>query len=53
MAEETGARLSARIDAVTARALLALMDGICLQVLLTGGSYDEEYAREAFGRVIG
>ncbi|WKE72339.1 TetR/AcrR family transcriptional regulator [Streptomyces sp. WP-1] len=51
--EETGARLSARVDAVTARALLALMDGICLQVLLTGGSYDEAYAREALGRVIG
>ncbi|MFH8341194.1 TetR/AcrR family transcriptional regulator [Streptomyces sp. AM6-12] len=51
--EETAARLSARVDAVTARALLALMDGICLQVLLTGGSYDEGGAREALRRVIG
>jgi len=51
--EETTARLSARVDPVTARALLALMDGICLQVLLTGGSYDEEYARQVLGRVIG
>ncbi|MFE2074033.1 TetR/AcrR family transcriptional regulator [Streptomyces misionensis] len=51
--EETVARLSTRVDPVTARTLVALMDGICLQVLLTGGSYDEEYAREALGRVIG
>ncbi|MFE2103678.1 MULTISPECIES: TetR/AcrR family transcriptional regulator [unclassified Streptomyces] len=50
--EETAARLGARTDPVTARALLALMDGICLQVLLTGGSYDEEYAREVLKRVI-
>ncbi|MFF4043245.1 TetR/AcrR family transcriptional regulator [Streptomyces sp. NPDC001816] len=50
--EETAARLAARTDPVTARALLALMDGICLQVLLTGGSYDEEYAREVLKRVI-
>ncbi|MFF4570971.1 TetR/AcrR family transcriptional regulator [Streptomyces sp. NPDC001410] len=50
--EETAARLAARTDPVTARALLALMDGICLQVLLTGGSYDEEYARAVLARVI-
>ncbi|MFG2355678.1 TetR/AcrR family transcriptional regulator [Streptomyces sp. NPDC048521] len=50
--EETAERLAARVDPVTARALLALMDGICLQVLLTGGSYDEEYAREVLARVI-
>ncbi|MGW4561495.1 TetR/AcrR family transcriptional regulator [Streptomyces sp. NPDC004561] len=50
--EETAERLTARVDAGTARALVALMDGICLQVLLTGGSYDEEYAREALARVI-
>ncbi|MFE1883708.1 TetR/AcrR family transcriptional regulator [Streptomyces diastatochromogenes] len=50
--EETAARLAERTDPVTARALLALMDGICLQVLLTGGSYDEEYARGVLARVI-
>ncbi|MCH0562663.1 MULTISPECIES: TetR/AcrR family transcriptional regulator [unclassified Streptomyces] len=45
-------RLARRTDPVTARALTALMDGICLQVLLTGEAYDEEYAREALGRVV-
>ncbi|MFE3602792.1 TetR/AcrR family transcriptional regulator [Streptomyces sp. NPDC059142] len=44
--------LSARIDPVTARALVALLDGICLQVLLTDGVYDEEYARLALARLI-
>ncbi|MEV7191835.1 TetR family transcriptional regulator [Streptomyces sp. NPDC093510] len=39
-------------DPVTARALVALMDGISLQVLLTGGEYDEAYAREVFNRLI-
>ncbi|MYR47162.1 TetR family transcriptional regulator, partial [Streptomyces sp. SID5910] len=39
-AEDVGALLAARTDAVTARALVALMDGICLQVLLTGAAYD-------------
>lgn len=51
-AEEAAARIARRTDSVTARALVALMDGICLQVLLTGGSYDEEYARAALARVI-
>ncbi|MER5180648.1 TetR family transcriptional regulator [Streptomyces sp. NPDC002896] len=41
-----------RTDPVTARALVALMDGICLQVLLTGGDYDEAYAREMLARLI-
>ncbi|MER6127189.1 TetR family transcriptional regulator [Streptomyces sp. NPDC001795] len=50
--EETAERLSRRTDPVTARALLALMDGICLQVLLTGVPYDEGYAREMLGRVM-
>jgi DNA-binding transcriptional regulator YbjK len=45
-------RLSDRTDPVTARALVALMDGICLQVLLTDGVYDEGYAREVLARVI-
>ncbi len=44
--------LSRRTDPVTARALVALVDGICLQVLLTGAPYDEEYAREVLGRVV-
>ncbi|MDO0915853.1 TetR family transcriptional regulator [Streptomyces sp. DT2A-34] len=51
-AQDLADRLSRRTDAVTARALVALMDGICLQVLLAGGTYDEEYAREVLGRVI-
>jgi DNA-binding transcriptional regulator YbjK len=57
VAEEWGrdfaALLTGRTDPVTARALVALLDGICLQVLLTGAPYDEEYAREVLARVIG
>ncbi|MDJ0345465.1 TetR family transcriptional regulator [Streptomyces sp. H10-C2] len=45
--------LSAHTGPATARALVALMDGICLQVLLTGGTYDRDYAREMFARLIG
>ncbi|MGW0532833.1 TetR/AcrR family transcriptional regulator [Streptomyces sp. NPDC003032] len=44
--------LAPRTDPVTARALVALMDGVCLQVLLTGGTYDEAYAREMLGRLL-
>jgi TetR/AcrR family transcriptional regulator, regulator of biofilm formation and stress response len=44
--------IARRTDPATARALVALLDGICLQVLLTGGEYDEEYAREALARLI-
>ncbi|KAB1987271.1 MULTISPECIES: TetR/AcrR family transcriptional regulator [Streptomyces] len=44
--------LTRRTDPVTARALVALLDGICLQVLLTGTSYDEGYAREVLDRVL-
>ncbi|MFF3752277.1 TetR/AcrR family transcriptional regulator [Streptomyces sp. NPDC002018] len=44
--------LSRRTDPVTARALVALLDGICLQVLLTDTPYDEEYAREMMARLI-
>lgn len=47
------ALLHPRTDPATARALVALMDGICIQVLLTGGAYDEAYAREMLGRVAG
>ncbi|MER7170521.1 TetR/AcrR family transcriptional regulator [Streptomyces mesophilus] len=41
-----------RVDRVTARAVVALLDGICLQVLLTGGEYDEAYTREMLDRVV-
>ncbi|MET8980188.1 TetR family transcriptional regulator [Streptomyces sp. NPDC004539] len=51
-AESAGELLSRRTDAVTARGVVALMDGICLQVLLTGVEYDEGAAREVLGRVI-
>ncbi|GAA2562964.1 TetR family transcriptional regulator [Streptomyces fimbriatus] len=50
--EGVAEHLSRRTDPVTARALVALMDGICLQVLLTGTPYDEEYAREVLARVV-
>lgn len=51
-ADELAESLTRRTDRVTARALVALMDGICLQVLLTGAPYDEEYAREVLARVV-
>jgi DNA-binding transcriptional regulator YbjK len=51
-AEDLADCLAPRTDPVTARALVALMDGICLQVLLTGVAYDEEYAREVLARVL-
>lgn len=51
-ADDLADRLAHRTDPVTARALVALMDGICLQVLLTGAPYDEGYAREVLARVI-
>ncbi|GCB50378.1 TetR/AcrR family transcriptional regulator [Streptomyces sp. NL15-2K] len=51
-AEDLAARLAHRTDPVTARALVALLDGICLQVLLTGTPYDEGYARQVLARVI-
>ncbi|MFD7611698.1 TetR/AcrR family transcriptional regulator [Streptomyces sp. NPDC059828] len=44
--------LSRRTDPVTARAVMALMDGICVQVLLTDISYDETFAREMLARVL-
>ncbi|MET9682610.1 TetR/AcrR family transcriptional regulator [Streptomyces coeruleorubidus] len=51
-AEGLAELLSRRTDPVTARALVAVVDGICLQVLLTGVPYDERYAREVLGRVV-
>lgn len=50
--EAVSAGLASRTDPVTARALVAVMDGIGLQVLLTDAAYDEEYAREVLGRVL-
>ncbi|WP_175412445.1 TetR/AcrR family transcriptional regulator [Streptomyces sp. TRM64462] len=50
--EEVTALLAHRTDPRTARTLVALLDGICLQVLLTGADYDEEYTRDALARVI-
>ncbi|MBT2482667.1 TetR/AcrR family transcriptional regulator [Streptomyces sp. ISL-94] len=50
--EAAAAALAARTDPVTARALVAVMDGIGLQVLLTDVAYDERYAREVLGRVL-
>ncbi|MET9672616.1 TetR family transcriptional regulator [Streptomyces sp. NPDC006482] len=50
--ETVVAALATRTDAATARALVALMDGICLQVLLTDGTYDEEYARAMLARIL-
>ncbi|WP_326723915.1 TetR family transcriptional regulator [Streptomyces sp. NBC_00243] len=44
--------LARRTDPLTARALVALVDGICLQVLLTGTAYDEGYAREVLARIV-
>ncbi|MEU3698134.1 TetR family transcriptional regulator [Streptomyces griseoviridis] len=52
-ADGVTALLSRRVDPVTGRALVALLDGICLQVLLTGAPYDEEYARDVLARVLG
>ncbi|MFI7870942.1 TetR/AcrR family transcriptional regulator [Streptomyces salinarius] len=51
-AEGVGALLATRTDPVTARALVAVLDGICLQVLLTDTPYDEEYAREVLARLV-
>ncbi|MFE5669319.1 TetR/AcrR family transcriptional regulator [Streptomyces niveus] len=41
-----------RVDPVTARAVVALLDGICLQVLLTGREYDVGYTREMLRRIL-
>ncbi|MFI2349210.1 TetR/AcrR family transcriptional regulator [Streptomyces sp. NPDC019443] len=50
--QELAEILARRTDPVTARALVALMDGICLQVLLTDARYEAEFAREMLARVI-
>ncbi|MFB7862112.1 TetR/AcrR family transcriptional regulator [Streptomyces sp. NPDC056069] len=51
-ADAVVAALAPRTGPVTARALVALLDGISLQVLLTGGTYDEGYAREMLSRIL-
>ncbi|MFF3497000.1 TetR/AcrR family transcriptional regulator [Streptomyces sp. NPDC002795] len=50
--EELAEVVARRTDPVTARALVALLDGISLQVLLTGGEYDAAYTREMLARLI-
>ncbi|GGP70501.1 TetR/AcrR family transcriptional regulator [Streptomyces sindenensis] len=50
--EEAVALLSRRTDPQTARALVALMDGVCLQVLLTGGTFDAPYTRVMLERIV-
>ncbi|MFF1560063.1 TetR/AcrR family transcriptional regulator [Streptomyces sp. NPDC058279] len=47
------AALAERVDAATARAVSAVLDGISLQVLLTEAEYDEPYARGLLARVLG
>ncbi|MET9257067.1 TetR family transcriptional regulator [Streptomyces sp. NPDC003717] len=44
--------LARRTDEATARAVVALMDGICLHVLLTDRPYDAVSAREALARLL-
>ncbi|MFG2877962.1 TetR/AcrR family transcriptional regulator [Streptomyces sp. NPDC048337] len=50
--ESVATALASRTDPVTARALVAVMDGISLQVLLAGTEYDERYARDILTRVL-
>ncbi|QES50724.1 TetR family transcriptional regulator [Streptomyces venezuelae] len=51
--EAMAGALADHTDPVTARALVAVMDGITLQVLLTDAEYDEAYTREILSRVLG
>lgn len=44
--------MTRRTDPATARAVVALLDGICLQVLLTDAVYDAEHTREMLTRLI-
>ncbi|MEU9142977.1 TetR family transcriptional regulator [Streptomyces sp. NPDC048349] len=50
--EAVATALTPRTDPATARALVAVMDGMSLQVLLTDAQYDEPYAREILDRVL-
>ncbi|WP_031081985.1 TetR/AcrR family transcriptional regulator [Streptomyces sp. NRRL WC-3549] len=49
--DEAGALIARRTDPATARALVALLDGISLQVMLTGGGFDAAYTREMLARI--
>ncbi|MFF7810391.1 TetR/AcrR family transcriptional regulator [Streptomyces sp. NPDC007945] len=51
-AEEATAALAPRTGRATARALVALADGIALRALLTGAPYDEAHAREMIARIL-
>ncbi|GLX19952.1 MULTISPECIES: TetR/AcrR family transcriptional regulator [Streptomyces] len=50
--ESVAEALAEHTDPLTARALVAVMDGISLQVLLTGTPYEEGYAHEILTRVL-
>ncbi|MFJ7586318.1 TetR/AcrR family transcriptional regulator [Streptomyces sp. NPDC097617] len=50
--DAVAAALAPRTDPVTARALVAAVDGIGLQVLLTDSAYDEAYTREVLRRIL-
>ncbi|WP_369779046.1 TetR/AcrR family transcriptional regulator [Streptomyces sp. R33] len=50
--ESVTAALTRRVDPPTARALVAVMDGISLQVLLTDTEYDEPYVRDILARIL-
>ncbi|GAA3382605.1 TetR family transcriptional regulator [Streptomyces racemochromogenes] len=50
--ESVADALAEHTDPLTARALVAVMDGISLQVLLTGTPYEEGPAREILTRVL-
>ncbi|MFD4373178.1 TetR/AcrR family transcriptional regulator [Streptomyces sp. NPDC058486] len=50
--EEVVAAVAPHTGRTTARALIALVDGIGLQVLLTGAPYDEAYAAEMIARIL-
>ncbi|MFF1461058.1 TetR/AcrR family transcriptional regulator [Streptomyces sp. NPDC058330] len=51
-ADEAGELIARRTDPATARALVALLDGISLQVLLAGGDFDAAYTREMLARIV-
>ncbi|MEU8775286.1 TetR family transcriptional regulator [Streptomyces sp. NPDC048606] len=50
--EDVDRALEPYADPATARALVAVLDGIGLRVLLTDTPYDEAGAREALGRIL-
>lgn len=50
--EAVAGALADRVDPATARAVVAVLDGLSLQVLLTGAEYDESAAAEILGRVM-